>query len=103
MAEQPTAFANWLSSTVFYLADAREIAIVGETVREDTQRLLNEVFHGYNPFLVVAAGDSGAGDHVALLANRKMIDGKASAYICRRFVCNQPVNDPQELRAQLAG
>ncbi|GMQ79359.1 MAG: thioredoxin domain-containing protein [Anaerolineae bacterium] len=103
MAEQPTAFANWLGSTLFYLADAREIAIVGETTREDTQRLLTEVFDGYNPFLVVAAGVSENGNPVPLLANRKMVDGKASAYVCRRFVCNQPVNDPQELRAQLAG
>jgi hypothetical protein len=103
MAEQPTAFANWLSSTMFYLEDAREIAIIGETAKEDTQRLLTEVFHRYNPFFVVAAGVPGDADPVALLANRKMIDGKASAYVCRRFVCNQPVNDPLELRAQLAG
>ena len=103
MAEQPTAFANWLSATVFYLADVREIAIVGETAREDTQCLLTEIFHRYNPFIVVAAGVSGDSNPVALLANRKMIDGKASAYVCRRFVCNQPVNDPQALRAQLTG
>jgi uncharacterized protein YyaL (SSP411 family) len=31
----------------------------------------------------------------------KPIDGKASAYLCEHFTCQQPVSDPAALRAML--
>jgi hypothetical protein len=30
-----------------------------------------------------------------------MIDGRATAYVCERFVCRTPVTDPKELAASL--
>jgi len=39
---------------------------------------------------------------VPLLAGRTPIEGRAAAYVCRDFVCDLPVTDPEELLRQLA-
>ncbi|MEV4639137.1 thioredoxin domain-containing protein [Actinoplanes sp. NPDC049548] len=38
---------------------------------------------------------------VPLLADRPLIDGRATAYVCRGFVCDRPVTTPEELEARL--
>jgi uncharacterized protein YyaL (SSP411 family) len=35
------------------------------------------------------------------LAHMKPIDGKPTAYVCRNFVCDLPVTDPDALREKL--
>ncbi|MBG0563162.1 thioredoxin domain-containing protein [Actinoplanes aureus] len=39
---------------------------------------------------------------VPLLADRPLIDGRATAYVCRGFVCERPVTGSEELVARLA-
>ncbi|MFI1990129.1 thioredoxin domain-containing protein [Actinoplanes sp. NPDC020271] len=48
--------------------------------------------------IVVGAPDQPG---VPLLADRPMIDGRATAYVCRGFVCDRPVTTPKELIARL--
>jgi uncharacterized protein YyaL (SSP411 family) len=36
-----------------------------------------------------------------LLADRPLIDGRPTAYLCRDFACRLPVTDPAALRDQL--
>ncbi len=99
MARFPTGFANWLCAAAFALGEAREVAIVGEVGEAQTAELLGVVNGAYRPNVIVAAG---AGETaVPLLAERPQIAGKATAYVCRRFVCEKPVTDPESLRAQL--
>jgi hypothetical protein len=38
---------------------------------------------------------------VPLLADRPARGGHATAYVCRGFVCDAPVSDPDALRTQL--
>ncbi|KUL36678.1 thioredoxin domain-containing protein [Actinoplanes awajinensis] len=48
--------------------------------------------------VVVGAPDSPG---VPLLADRPLIDGRATAYVCRGFVCDRPVTTPEDLVARL--
>ncbi|OLB64517.1 MAG: hypothetical protein AUI10_10745, partial [Actinobacteria bacterium 13_2_20CM_2_72_6] len=41
-------------------------------------------------------------DGVPLLADRPLIGGAPTAYLCRGFVCDRPVTDPADLRSLLA-
>jgi uncharacterized protein YyaL (SSP411 family) len=54
------------------------------------------------PHLVLAAriGED-TQDVVPLLAGRRAIDGRATAYVCEHFVCQAPVSSPEELAAAL--
>ena len=53
-----------------------------------------------NLVLAVAAG-SRRRRSVPLLADRPLIDGRPTAYVCRDFACRLPVTDPAALRDQL--
>ncbi|MBN1277935.1 MAG: thioredoxin domain-containing protein, partial [Deltaproteobacteria bacterium] len=96
MGQYPLGFGQWLIALDYLLARPHEIAIVGEPGEADTQALLAEVKRGFRPHQVVAAGP--AGSEVPLLKNRYKQENRATAYVCRNFVCRQPVNDPAELR-----
>jgi uncharacterized protein YyaL (SSP411 family) len=51
--------------------------------------------------VAVAVSGDPARSAVPLLADRVMIDGRPTAYLCRRFVCQMPVTDATALERQL--
>jgi uncharacterized protein YyaL (SSP411 family) len=73
----------------------------------DDARLLAlraEVSDHYQPRMALAWGaPSDAQPAVPLLAERGLVGGVPSAYVCQGFVCQRPVTSPEELRALLAG
>ncbi|GAB4487803.1 MAG: thioredoxin domain-containing protein [Anaerolineales bacterium] len=95
----PTAFANWLSAADFALGPVNEVAILGANPQELVQTLWKE----YRPRQVTAisAFPPPAGSP-ALLHNRPLRNGQPTAYLCRNFVCKQPVTTPDELATQLS-
>ncbi len=102
-ARYPSAFGHLLSALNFYLSPPEEIAIVGDPTADDTRALVKVIYGHYRPSKVVALGlpkDDGE-TVVPLLAGRSQLQGRATAYVCRRFTCQRPVNTPQELAAQL--
>jgi uncharacterized protein YyaL (SSP411 family) len=101
LAQHPTGFAHWLCAAAFILGEPQEVAIIGEYGLQDTEALIATVFDRYRPNLVVAAGDNGK--TIPLLTGRPFVDGKAAAYVCQRFVCQQPVTEPEALESQLEG
>jgi uncharacterized protein len=105
MSTAPTGFGHALGALDLYLSAAKEVAIIGSPDAEETRRLVNEVWSRYLPNAVLAVGrpdDAEALGAVPLLAERKPLNGKPAAYVCERFVCKQPVTEPEELAAQLA-
>ena len=100
MVQYPNAFAHWLCAAVFITSNPQEVAIFGDPGFADTEALIDTTFAAFRPNLVVASGDSTS--TVPLLADRKRLDGKATAYVCRRFVCQQPVTTPEALAEQLS-
>ncbi len=103
MSRYPTGFAHWLCNAAFMLSMPQEVAIVGQRGADDTEALREVVFAAYRPDIVVALGDAGDGNDVPLLRERPLRNNQATAYVCRRFVCQHPVTSPHELQAQLDG
>lgn len=98
----PTAFAQWLYATNYALAETSEIAIVGAGEDEAAQALVNEVWRKWRPFSIFARADFPPPEgSPALLLDRPLKDGLATAYVCQHFVCKAPVNTPKKLAAQL--
>jgi uncharacterized protein len=88
----PDAFAHLLRALDFQLAPTREVALIGDDLAE----LAAVVRARYRPYLVLAGGAEGS-DTPPLLADRPAMDGKPTAYVCERFSCQAPTNDPEAL------
>ncbi|MGW8318227.1 MAG: thioredoxin domain-containing protein [Candidatus Promineifilaceae bacterium] len=99
MIQHPTAFGQWLCAAAFILAQPREVAIIGRPSQADAQELVQTVFSQYRPDLVVALGEDDG--QVPLLADRTRLNNQATAYVCRRFVCDLPVTSAEALAEQL--
>jgi len=94
----PSGFGYALSAVDFLLSTPKEIAIVGKD-RGDIGPLLREAWKRYLPNKVVAPGFGD--ENIPLLENRPLQNGRATAYVCVHYACQQPVNQPEELGSQL--
>ena len=108
MTQAPGGAAYWLGVLDFYVSLPKEIAIVGDPGSEDTGALLDAVHRRYlpNKVMVGAGGDGGnvgasGAYEMPLLADRGMVDGRATAYVCQNYVCQLPVTDAAALAEQL--
>jgi hypothetical protein len=108
VSEYPTAFSRWLSAADFYLSKTRQIALIGDPKEQEESvemaEFLREIRRRgeYQPNTVVAAAGLPIPEgSPALLAERPMLDGKVTAYVCEGFVCRRPVASVSELKELL--
>jgi uncharacterized protein YyaL (SSP411 family) len=101
MARFALAFGHALTAADMVLNGAIEVAIVGNPSAADFASLGRAVASRYVPSLVMAGGPPDQAESVALLANRDMRGGRATAYVCKRYICEAPVTEPTALEAQL--
>jgi uncharacterized protein YyaL (SSP411 family) len=105
--EHPSAFPHMLAAVDFSLSKPKQIILAGRPRADDTRAMLAEVYTRYLPNRVILAADGGEGQ--AFLATRidvmkdiKPLAGRATAYVCENYACQQPTNDVEVLRKQLA-
>ena len=103
MARYPLAFGNALTAADLAVHGAIEVALIGRPGNDDFNALTRAAATPYVPSLVIAGGAPDQRNGVALLANREMRGGKATAYVCRGSVCDEPVTDATKLFEQLRG
>ncbi len=108
MNRYPTGFGRWLCALDFHLGPVSEVALVWPRGSNGhaLNRMIAEVFGRYLPNRVVAGcaeGDSAESAGIPLLDGRPAVQGKPTAYVCRRYVCQAPATDPETLVRQLAG
>jgi uncharacterized protein YyaL (SSP411 family) len=102
MGQHAGAFAHWLGALEFALAPPKEIAVVGVANQDDTVGLLHTLQKPYRPNQVVALVANGdTAEYPPLVAGRLMIDDTATAYVCQKFTCQQPVTSKDALEALL--
>ncbi len=104
MTRFPSAAGHWLGALDFYLSQPKEVVIVGSPADAATRDLASEVFRQYIPnrILLGSDGTPEPSEGLPMLANRTMLDGKATAYVCENYVCNLPVTDAPALARQLS-
>ncbi|MCL7488296.1 MAG: thioredoxin domain-containing protein [Desulfobulbaceae bacterium] len=86
----------------------QQVIIAGKPERHDTRELLTTVFASYEPGRVVLLADDGPNEdylakHLPFIEDMGMIDDRSTAYVCKDFTCQMPVNDVEELKLQLQG
>jgi uncharacterized protein len=96
MERYPSAVGHHLA--VAYSAQRRrELAIVGP----DWTDMVGPFWERFRPEMVLAT--SATGEDGAPLVERRFRRGETLAYLCERQVCDAPIGDVAQLRAQLSG
>ncbi|MCX5368311.1 thioredoxin domain-containing protein [Streptomyces sp. NBC_00103] len=95
-------FIGWgLAAAEALLDGPREVAVVVPGRADPASVALHRTaLLGTAPGAVVAFGTTGS-DEFPLLADRPLIDGEPTAYVCRNFTCDAPTADPERLRTAL--
>lgn len=97
----PLGFGRWLTAAQLASGTLKQVAVVGEAGDLGFERLIQVIRSEYRPSVVVAATSSKNGTAPALLNDRAIMNGKATAYVCEGFVCKMPVTDIEALIEQL--
>ena len=86
-----------------YLSGKKEVAIVAPRDHESADDMLKLIRTGFFPNAVFAFAweDAPEKQRVPLLADKKVVDGKATAYVCAHGTCQAPVTSTEELKALL--
>ncbi len=100
-AEHPLAFSAWLGALDLALGPQLQLAIVGRPAEAGFAALAGVAHAGFQPRMVLAAGDPEDPAQPALLRGRTRLQGRPAAYLCRSFTCRLPTASPDELRRQL--
>ena len=95
----PSAFGHMLGAADMAVNGAVEVAIAGVPAEKNFKALLHVLAAHYVPSLVLAGGSAESG--VALMEGRAAAHGKATAYVCRSYACEEPASDPQLFASQL--
>ncbi|MDQ4084473.1 MAG: thioredoxin domain-containing protein, partial [Actinomycetota bacterium] len=103
LSSRAPRFAGWgLAVAEAAVAGPVEVAVVGAHGDRDRAELHRVALESPAPGAAVVVGEPGARSGVPLLRDRPLVDGRAAAYVCRGFVCERPVTDPDDLRRLLA-
>ncbi|MEN6314642.1 MAG: thioredoxin domain-containing protein [Clostridiaceae bacterium] len=95
----PSGFSHMLSAAILLETQGTEVIVSGEA-EKGADKLLDIVRQGFRPFTVSLHYGRSQDVLKALIpsiANYSTLDGKAAAYVCRNFICNEPVTDAQQL------
>lgn len=104
IAQQPTTACFLLGCLPLLWDGGLEVVIVGPPERKDTQALVDEVWRSYRPdvSMLLKNPDDDQLDILAPFTQpHQMVDGKATAYVCRSFSCQAPVTSIADLRDAL--
>ncbi len=104
LGRHPTGFGRFLCALDFHLGPVSEVALVWPPDKKGLDPLLAQVFGRYLPNRVVVGchdGEVAGRAGIPLLESRPVVGGKVTAYVCRRYVCQAPTTDPEELARQL--
>jgi len=96
-------FAGWLlaDAVTRTVTPAVQVAVAGPRDDPRTRALARAAArHAPAESVVVAGGPDTPG--IALLADRPLVDGVPTAYVCQGFVCRLPVTSVEALVAQLS-
>jgi uncharacterized protein len=102
MARHAPAFGHLLGAADMAVDGAVELALVGDPAAADFRALAAGAARRYVPSLVVDGGPPAGAPGRPLRDGRVTVEGRATAYVCRRYACDRPTTDAATLDEQLA-
>ncbi|HYR96361.1 MAG TPA: thioredoxin domain-containing protein [Candidatus Binatus sp.] len=99
--ENPFGYASYLEALEFYLEGPAEVVVVGRRGAPDAEKLWAEVAGAYLPHRVLVGAEPDETDPLTPARDRRPVDARATAYVCRNFSCSAPVTEAADLRPLL--
>jgi uncharacterized protein YyaL (SSP411 family) len=95
----PVAIPQMLTACEFLLGEPREIILAGQRDAPEMQALVRELHVRFVPNRVVLLVDSpdaqqALSSGIPSIESMHPLEGRASAYVCRNYTCQLPVNEP---------
>ena len=100
-AANPFAYASYVQALELYTEGPTEVVVIGRQGATDADALWAVVALTYLPHRVLVRAEAGEKDVPVPARERRPLDGRATAYVCRHFACSSPVTDPAELERLL--
>jgi uncharacterized protein len=101
-AQHPTAFAYWLQAADFAVGPVYQIALLWPTDQDGYDEFKQVMYRLYRPRSILAASKYPlADDAPPLLKERPLVNDQVTAYVCKGFVCQQPVTSTGQFETQL--
>jgi uncharacterized protein YyaL (SSP411 family) len=105
LVQEAPRFAGWLLADVVSRTPERvpvQVAVVGAPGDPDREELVRTAYRLAPAGSVILVGEPDQ-QGFALLADRPLLGGRPTAYVCEHFVCNLPVTSVAALEDQLVG
>ena len=103
--KSPSMFSMFMCGLDFLFSSSTEIVIVSESIDDFTMNGLDFIRSIYDPNRVILLksddNDKSFADLFPFTTDMKIKDKNITFFICRNFVCNQPVNSIAELEKLL--
>lgn len=95
----PGLLAQILIAIDYHLFPGPDIVIVGPVKDKNTNKFIDIATEYYDPNRLVIVNDPSCNlSHIiSWLSEKPMIDGKVTAYYCKKYTCFQPATKPEEL------
>ena len=105
IAAQPAGHVALLAALDLALGPANEVVVCGNRGAADLNAMLRSLHSSYLPRTVIITKETDAAEQLQLLSplvsDRCMVDGMATAYVCRDFACNLPTTRLEDMMKQL--
>jgi uncharacterized protein YyaL (SSP411 family) len=102
LEEQGRAVPLMAAALSMSITEGEQIVIIGPRDSAETAALWTAANKKYRPFSVITrvdpADQAALAVHMPWIAQMKMIEGKATVYVCRGFACDAPSTDPAVLQ-----
>jgi uncharacterized protein len=107
LSSDPSAFSELLLAVDFYLDATKELIIVAPRGNKGAASSMLSAFRRqFQPNRIVVVVTEGEEQQamatiIPLVRDKKVLDGKATAYLCENRICRLPVTDPEQLVKQI--
>lgn len=106
IASMPVGYSMLLCGLDFAFGPSNEVVIAGDIKSDDTKEMLSAFNREFIPNKIVLYRPSNSEEITAIASFTKeqtAINSRATAYVCRNYACNLPVNDAGEMLELLKG
>jgi uncharacterized protein YyaL (SSP411 family) len=93
---------NWLCALNYFTSSTKEITLLLPNIKSDLSAYNRVLWSTYRADCIVApASYPPAPASPKLLHDRPLINNRTSVYVCHNFVCEMPVETPEQLADKL--